>query len=59
MEFHVVVSTLMLSFYICYVGYYLFPASSPCSPSTTSDISVSGVLFYDYVRSFRSTGIHS
>jgi membrane-associated phospholipid phosphatase len=53
MDFHVVVSTLMLSFYICYVGYYLFPAIGPrFTLDHLQTFPLSGVLFYDYVRNF-------
>ncbi len=52
-DFHVVVSTLMLSFYICYVGYYLFPAIGPrFTLDHLQTFPLSGVLFYDYVRNF-------
>ncbi|HSV96556.1 MAG TPA: phosphatase PAP2 family protein [Spirochaetota bacterium] len=53
MDFHVVVSTLMLSFYICYVGYYIFPAIGPrFTLDHLQTFPLSGVLFYDYVRNF-------
>lgn len=53
LDFHVVVSTLMLSFYICYVGYYLFPAIGPrFTLDHLQTFPLSGVLFFDYVRSF-------
>jgi len=50
--FHVVATTIMIGFYISYVGYYLTPAIGPrFTLAQSQSMPLTGVLFFDSIRS--------
>ncbi len=52
-DFHILASTILLGFYISYVGYYLFPATGPrFTLDHLQSFSLTGVLTFDFLRSF-------
>lgn len=50
-EFHIVASTIMLGFYLSYIGYYIFPAIGPRFTLTHLQTqSLEGLLLFNFVH---------
>ena len=50
--FHIVASTIVIGFYVSYVGYYLTPAIGPrFTLDHLQNIPLRGLLFFDFIRS--------
>jgi len=56
LEFHVTASTLMMGFYLSFVGYYLSPAIGPrFTLDHLQNIPLTGVFLFEYTRSVLDT----
>jgi len=50
-DFHIITSTLLMGFYISYLGYYLFPAIGPqYTLGQLQAFPLKGILAFDYLR---------
>ncbi|HDP81060.1 MAG TPA: phosphatase PAP2 family protein [Spirochaetes bacterium] len=50
-NFHIIITTLMLGIYICYIGYYLCPAIGPrYTLADQQSFPLSGVFFFNHIR---------
>jgi membrane-associated phospholipid phosphatase len=55
-EFHITASTIMMGFYLSFVGYYLTPAIGPrFTLDHLQNIPLTGVLLFEYTRSVLDT----
>ncbi|HPQ42952.1 MAG TPA: phosphatase PAP2 family protein [Syntrophales bacterium] len=57
LDFHVCASTLMIGFFVSYLGYYLTPAIGPRFTLThLQTVPLTGILFFDLVRDLLARG---